>query len=549
MSNTRFLLEKVLKVEVLGHAQSLSNFNIQEIFANLEHLKEKLSQGQKSFAELYQLAFKEGAISASLPTRLGGQGLAESVGMIFIAELAEHNAGLGFELLQTLAGIHLLDHYNDQGQFDENLKQLVSGKVQAVIEPADPLSQLHPMINPLKVERKGKDLALVGKRIVFFTPSKEPKIYILLGALPEGGFGCYLVEEEGLALDQLYPNRYLSPIEIEVNGDCKASLITSVGNEDLFKISRLRKYINVLTFSAVNQSYCKALQWAKTNEIAQSWEQTPKLREKMAPMIYHPKVADRLMWMKSVRDGLRAMLFHSFFYLDCMRHGADSRSEYFQDLTLIFELIYKHYALKLGHEIKQQARHILGPEYFSMDDQHLLYQLDLMGGNSLDIAGQTVMKALQAEGGRPLQSLLQEFDLMDAHLAKSEDLKEAINVWRDYVGGLFLLHQDLMDQEESIRLWSDHIYAERMVMLLGDVILTHLLIKEAIEAERELEKLEVNFFNLAQECAGHPQAAQYYNKIQTALYFAYMELSAQEGQIRIIQKSKHIPLESILSEI
>ncbi|MDX2471027.1 MAG: hypothetical protein QNL04_10675 [SAR324 cluster bacterium] len=540
MIELRFLLEKVIKVELLGRSQTLKRFSIEEIFDALGKLKTELNAKGKTYEELYSAAFHQDIFALSLPREFGGKGLAESVSLLFLSEVASINAKLGFELLQSLATCKLLLHYNKEGALDPIIKGLIQGEIQGVMDVVDPFSHVIANDHTLTAKNTPKGWQVTGEKVVFYTPSQIAKLFLVPAKMENGKVGLFAIDEGGVKIDTLFPNTYLSPVEIEIDKDSDATLVAELAGEDIFSISSMRKHINLLVYSVVEHSYATGIEEAKRAKIRPCWLEDGMTQEKVT-MINHPKVAESLMVMKSFRDGLRAMLFHSVFYLDCLQHGSEETADYFGELNNLFELVFKYYAPRKAQHLKRIARNIMGPRYFRLEDQHLLFQIDIMASNPLDLATHLVFEAFKAADGKAVNTLLSEFGLMGAGKAKTDELKEAINIWQDFVGGLFILNEEIQKTDKVEEAAQLLMHAERTIDLVGDVIVSHLLIKEALEAEKELQSMEVNFFALEQEALNKMEVRVWYNKILTALFFTRSLLAVQGAKIQMIQEGSLVP--------
>ncbi len=540
MIELRFLLEKVIKVELLGRSQTLKRFSIEEIFEAVAKLKDDLRKPDTAYEDLFAAAFHQDIFALSLPREFGGKGLAESVSLLFLSEIASINAKLGFELLQSLATCKLLLHYNKDGSLDHLIKGLIQGELQGVMDMVDPFSHVIPTDHSLAAKSTPKGWQITGEKIVFYTPSKNAKLFLVPAQMEDGKIGLFAIDEGGVKFDTLFPNTYLSPVEIEIDKDSDATLIAVLEGEDIFSISSMRKHLNLLVYSVVEYSYATGIAEAKRAMIRPCWLENGMNQEKVT-MINHPKVAESMMVMKSFRDGLRAMLFHSVFYLDCLQHGSEETSDYFGELNNLFELVFKYYAPRKAQHLKRIARNILGPRYFKLEDQHLLFQIDIMAGNPLDLATHLVYEAFKAADGKAVNTLLSEFGLMGAGKAKTDELKEAINIWQDFVGGLFILNEEIQKTDKVEEAGQLLMHAERTIDLVGDVTVSHLLIKEALEAEKELESMNINFFALEQEAENKVEVRVWYNKILTALFFTRSLLAVQGAKIQMIQEGSLVP--------
>ena len=257
-----------------------------------------------------------------------------------------------------------------------------------------------------------------------------------------------------------------------------------------------------------------------------------------------------LIHLKSISEGLRGAIYMSAFYRDCIKHGAETQREYFSDLLTLYRSVFKSYASVTGLELmaktmRQATGIALDPE-FNMEQSYRDLQMGmLLGPNENKVAEVFLNRVLPEENGRFFSQLLKQFETVDAHLALSDALTETIAIWQDYIGGLIVLFDDIMQGQKQDAEQISGLFANQILRLFGDVIICYHLIIQGIEAERILAEEEVNFYNLKQEMVKKPALRKWYNKVVTAEFFVVHILSLQESTIRLIQKKPQATLDLI----
>lgn len=265
---------------------------------------------------------------------------------------------------------------------------------------------------------------------------------------------------------------------------------------------------------------------------------------------FHTRIASTRMQLKSIDEGLRGAIYMTAFFKDCAQYGAESRKEYFSDLYRLYNTLLSAYAPiraldAVETTLRQTGGLVFDSQYSTEQCLRDLQSSILLGPEENKAAEMLLDDVLPMENGRIFQQLLKQFNSVDSHLVVSENLNEAIAVWRDYIGGLIVLFDDLMNGQENSESRISSIFSAQIVALFGDVILCYHLIIQAMEAERLLAEQDVNFFNLRQDILNNPELQQWYSKLLLAEYFAVHVLSLQESTIRLIQRNPQALLERI----
>ena len=248
--------------------------------------------------------------------------------------------------------------------------------------------------------------------------------------------------------------------------------------------------------------------------------------------------------LKALLSGIRGALYAASFYQDCGRHGGESQKKRFMELYRLYVPILKVYAQKRAVQYYQSGLDLIGMQGYVNEHAFEQNLRDLMagsfiGGGNAELT-QRFMVVFRNKRSPLVRSLIDEFREIDPQAARCEAMRMAIRTWHDYMGGLILLHDDCAsDTEENVWL----VHSERILMLLGDLIVCYHLIRQGLEAESKMKTMGVDFFNLASEIGKHPDVKALYDKILLAFHFARSQLSLQESHIRIMQEKTAITVE------
>ncbi len=332
---------------------------------------------------------------------------------------------------------------------------------------------------------------------------------------------------------------------------------TGSGENDFYRILNGVRFQMVLQSVALSsQVFQRAIEFACTEKrTIRPMEKASKTGQTVS-LVSYPHVADNIMYMKSVSEGVRAAAYSMAFFDDCSAHGGKDQKEFFSDLTDLYSGVLKVYATVTGLKSIRKGIQVFGKESFTKDfvtdsNYRDLQASTLFGGTNEIIAQEFLERLLHYKEGVLVDTLIKQFSSVEVHQAKTEPMNEAIGVWQDYIGGVIVLIDDLKkdsssyDRNEEIDPRLSSLWAGRVVQLMGDVIICYHLICLGLEAEKKLENLGVNFYNLQQEVSQDSELVDWYNRLISAEYFALNVLSENEGSIRIIQRHASSALDAV----
>ncbi len=324
-------------------------------------------------------------------------------------------------------------------------------------------------------------------------------------------------------------------------------------------MNETRLFVGMQGLSHATASYLAALQFAK--ERIQGTEAS-RMKEPTAPkvaIIKHPNVRRMLMFMKSMSEGLRALLYYAGFCQDMVRaaESAEEREKY-QDFTDILIPICKAYGSDMGFRVCETAVQVHGGYGYCQEypvEQHLrdckiasIYEgtngiqaLDLVGRKLVIKRGQ-LFKRLITETEEFLRWARKNFELREL-VATFEAAREQLIQVTKYFG----LKGMTEDYIETLH------YATPYLELFGDVAVGFMLLWQALIAQRRLQEIYVdagakNAKSQQEVLATNRSAAFYRGKVASAEFFITNILSLSKGKAKAIMSGQRatvdIPEES-----
>jgi len=341
-------------------------------------------------------------------------------------------------------------------------------------------------------------------------------------------------------------------------GKCEGYLL---GKEtDGFKImlhmmNEARIMVGAQGLAVGSASYQQALDYA--NDRLQGSDPS-KWRDPKAPrvpIITHPDVRRMLLWIKAATEGLRALLYKTAFHADQAKVATDEKTkEYHNDLMYLFTPICKSYGSDLGFKATDQAMMVYGGYGFTQDYPIEQYMRDgkiasiyegTNGIQALDLVG----RKLTMKKGKLFMTYMNDL----GQFVKKTKGHPRIGQWvkileqsKNKLAELTMRFATVGMQDMSYPM----LYASPFLEVFGDVILSHLLLEEALLADTKLTKIysEAGVKTESDKhayCEEHPEAKFYYGKVQSARFFVNYTLPQTLGKMEAIKAGDKAPLDMI----
>ena len=583
-----------MKVNVLTYAESFQSFEFNDflkVIAKGEQFAEEtlapLNQpsdlkGTKShqntikapvgFKSAWQKLKKQNWGKICAPSNYGGQGFPESVGIAVLDAFSAANPAFYYYLMQTIEVAKLIDQYGRSGQkepfcqklfdcewsgcfgleegrpdFDRNSIQtiatsrddyyLISGTKPSVIAPHHDLTDnyIHLVLARIPGVKQQNDRT--GLFIVpFFRPQEnkliENNIHITHIHKPSGIKGA--------------PS---CSVSYGHDGPCHGYLIEGIDQNMSAILNSLDSFrLQVaLQGAATSNSICSYA----IDIVKNSAPNNKKGSAESSSAIQSPQIADALIRLKSISEGIRGAVYMTAFFNDCLLQGAEQQKDFFSDLIHLYSRLMKVYATDSGLEVINQGLRIIGDirsaDISFVDQSYRDLRAGSVIGSLNDVISEEFLNdVLLVDDGRTVSHLIKQFESVEVHLARTESLRETITVWQDYIGGIIVLLDDLKKLSETGNRNQLLLFARKVLRYFGDVILCYHLIDQGLAAEKILEEAGLNFYNLKDEVVHKPEYRKWYNKLIQAEYFALNILALQEATLHILQRNPSSALDIVL---
>jgi alkylation response protein AidB-like acyl-CoA dehydrogenase len=314
-------------------------------------------------------------------------------------------------------------------------------------------------------------------------------------------------------------------------------------------MNEARLSVGVQGLAQASTAYMHALKYAKERfqgpEISTMKDPTaPKV-----PIIQHPDVRRMLMWMKSVTEGIRALLYYAAYCEDRI-HAAKTPEESakYQGFLDILIPICKAWGSDMGFRVTELAIQVHGGygfcreypvEQFMRDCKIASIYEGTNGIQALDLVGRKIgykqgllFKSIVAETGALIKSAKKNYRLKDIVEPFETARNHLIEVTRYF--GLKSITEDFM---------TPILYASPYLELFGDVAVGFMLLWQAVVADRRLEELYGDAKADTEEkkaelLKSNRSAAFYRGKVASAEFFANTILSLASGKARAIMSGE-----------
>ena len=565
LNETSFLLKDVIKIGTLTCAESFSHQTIDNFleilgkaydFADTE-LKSvnrigdlmgtKLYHGQTAasaeFKKVWEKMVEQSWLKVCLPSVSGGLGFPEVVGSVITEIFLAFNPAFALYYIVSKESANLIEQYGSPKIKKEFGEKLVDGRWSGALS--------HFEKNELIAIPQGDHFAIRGAafglvcgghavtdNIIQILPAKirsEEKhahgLFVIPNALESDG-KCI---DNHVRLAKRHHSLGIKGVSIDdfeygIDGICQGYLLTNYDpSESFFLHPSLRflhgaamlgpaKLTNI--FSLSNSDLLTTSQEAMENLAG----------EPPGPTAFNIS-------LKSLFSGLRGALYTASFFGDCGEHGGESQKRRFIELYRLYVPILKVYAQKKALHHYLMGFDLIGINGYINENTFEQNLRDLLSGSFIGGSNSSIVQrfmcTIRDESNLFVQNLVEEFKQIDPYAARTEAMRFVIGTWQEYVGGLILLHDDCVRDKDE-KNWRPH--SERLLMFLGDLMVCYHLIRQGLEAEKKMEIMGANFFNLESEIGKDLEIRELYNKILLAVHFAQTELPLQEGHIKIMQE-------------
>ena len=540
----------------------------------------KLVEGQvqvpESFHQAYQRYCEGGWASLSIDPESGGQGFPTVVYCLVSELFSAGNQALMMYPGLTIGAARLIEKYGTDEQQRTYMDRMFTGEWSGTMCLTEP--QAGSDVGALRtkaVRKPDGTFSIVGNKIFISAGDHdltENIIHMVLARIegaPPGtrGISIFIVPKKRIENGGLTENDVVcAAVEKKLGIHGSATCVLNFGEKDdcigyllgnenqgmriMFNMmNEARLAVAIQALSQASAAYMHALRYAKERlqgpEISALKDPTaPKV-----PIIQHPDVRRMLMWMKSVTEGMRALIYFAGYCEDRVQSAADEQEgEKYQGFLDILIPVCKAWCSEMGFRVTDLAVQIYGGygycseypvEQFLRDIKICSVYEGTNGIQALDLVGRklgyhqgALFKSIVAETGNLLKGAKKNYRLKDIVEPFDEARKQLIEVTRYF--GLKSVTEDFM---------IPILYAGPYLELFGDLAIGFMLLWQAVIADRRLEEIYSDAKadtpeKKADVCRTNRSAAFYRGKVASAEFFANTVLSLSKGKARAIMSGE-----------
>jgi len=519
------------------------------------------------YREVFQFIQKNGWGSSSECIKVEG-----GMPLILFKSVSEMIAAacpaMGSNIKLTSGAANVILYFGNEDDKQRFLPKMLSGEWQGTMnltEPSagsdvgDALAKAYPTKDPNIYKIKGSKMFITaGDGSIC-----DNTIHLVLARPPEGcrgsaGLGLYIVPKFWVNDDGSVgkPNDVTTvAVEHKMGLKGSATCMLNYGEEDKCYGIRLgappdekgRSQGLAMMFRMMNESrigtghnanaqaasaYAQASRYA--NERVQGY-----IKGERVTIVKHPDVRRMLMNMKAHTEGIRAMIFKGFYYLDIAENSSDrAKAKKCEDIASIYTPLIKCYGSETAVALTCEAMQVLGgvgytnefPIEQSLRDSKIL---TIWEGTSFIHAQDLVKRKMRMGDGIPFVDwmtdiksfidehkstvgLVKEFENLDKAFTCMDEVKTCFDLW----------HLSKMDELIGL-------YATRALFVCSQVVVAECLLNQALVAQKKIAELPAEHFELF-FYKGKVASAKYYanNILPNVFYLTDLirnaDLSSQE---------------------
>jgi alkylation response protein AidB-like acyl-CoA dehydrogenase len=596
--DVKFVLYEQLNVEELCQSEQYAEFS-REMFDMVLDAANKLAEkelaptnqpgdtqgvtlegGQvkvpEAFHHAYGLYCEGGWASLPISQDMGGQGFPSVIYCATMEQFVAANQALMMYPGLTIGSARLIEKYGTEEQQRAYMDNMYTGLWAGTMCLTEP--QAGSDVGALRTKATRNDdgtYNIVGNKIFISAGDHdmtENIVHMVLARVegaPAGtrGISIFIVPKKRIENGELVDNDVITAAaEKKMGIHASATCALNFGEKDncigyllgaenegmriMFNMmNEARLAVGFQGLAQASASYMHALRYAKERfqgpEITTMKDPTaPKV-----PIIQHPDVRRMLMWMKSVTEGIRALLYYAGYCEDrvLIAKTPEEESKYQGFLDILIP-ICKAWSTDMGFRVTELGVQILGGygycreyplEQFMRDCKITSIYEGTNGIQGLDLVGRklgyrqgALFKSIASETGNLLKIAEKNYRLKDIVVPFAEARSQLMEVTRFF--GLKSITEDFM---------TPILYATPYLELFGDVAVGFMLLWQAVIADRRLEELYRDAQadtpeKKAEFLKTNRSAAFYRGKVASAQFFANTILSLSKGKARAIMSGE-----------
>ncbi len=546
----------------------------------------KLENGQVKAPESYHKAYQhycEGGWSA-LPVEeeKGGQGFPDVINISCLEVFGAANMALMMYPGLTIGAARLIDHFGTEEQQRMYMDKMYTGEWTGTMCLTEPQAGSDVGALRSKAVKNGDGTYSISGNKIFISAGDhdmtENIVHMVLARVegaPAGtkGISIFIVpkmryDEKGALVDN-----DVTPAAIEhklgINGSATCALnfgekdncigyllgAENQGMKIMFQMmNEARLAVGVQGLATASTAYLHALSYAKERTQGSDITMMKDPHAPKIPIIEHPDIRRMLLWMKSVTEGIRAMIYYTAYCEDRIKIAKDEEeAAKYQGFVDILIPLCKAWSSDMGFRVTEAAVQVYGGygycreypvEQFLRDCKITSIYEGTNGIQALDLVGRklgykqgALFQAIVAETGNLLRNAKANFRLKDIAEPFEAARDQLIEVTR-YFGLKSITEEFILPV----------LYAQPYLELFGDTAVGFMLLWQAVIADRRLEEIYSDAKadtpeKKAEILKTNRSAAFYQGKIASAKFFANSTLSLSKGKARAIMSGERSALD------
>jgi alkylation response protein AidB-like acyl-CoA dehydrogenase len=530
----------------------------------------------ESFHHAYGLYREGGWSSLSVDPDMGGQGFPTTLYLASSELFVAANQALMMYPGLTIGAARLIEKYGTEDQQRTFMDKMYTGEWGGTMCLTEP--QAGSDVGALRtkaVKRSDGTYSITGNKIFISAGDHdltENIVHMVLarveGAPPgTGGISIFIVPKLRIENGNLVSNDVIcasAEKKLGIHGSSTCAL--NFGEKDncvgyllgqenqgmriMFNMmNEARLAVGLQGLSQASAAYMHALRYAKERYQGPEISAMKDPYAPKVPIIEHPDVRRMLMWMKSVTEGIRALVYYVGYCADRV-HAAKTEEEAskFQGFMDILIPICKAWSTDMGFRVTELAVQVYGGygycreypvEQFLRDVKITSIYEGTNGIQALDLVGRklsyhqgALFKAIVEETGNILRNAKKNYRLKDIVETFDAARSQLIEVTRYF--GLKSITEDFI---------LPILYATPYLELFGDLAVGFMLLWQAVIADRRLEEIYSDAKADTREkrdevLRTNRSAAFYRGKIASAEFFTNTFLSLAKGKARAIMSGE-----------
>jgi len=332
------------------------------------------------------------------------------------------------------------------------------------------------------------------------------------------------------------------------DGKCVGELLgeENRGMKIMFQMmNEARLGVGLAGLALASTAYLHSVEYAKERVQGTDFREAGNPDASSVPIIRHPDVRRMLMYMKSLVEGMRGMIYYGAYCMDRVKITTDDeeRSKW-QGFVDLLTPVVKAYSSDMGFRVVETAMQVYGGygyvseypvEQFLRDCKITSIFEGTNGIQAMDLVG----RKLGMKKGSIFNHFIDEITAFFALAKKNEDLKgelDKLEAARDAVTQIGSFLRSELQRDATLPL----LYAHNFLHLFGDLIIGWQLLWQANIAGKQLgglfDKYEAETREKQEKLIQESRDAAFYSgKIAAAKFFANNVLVLSPGKAEAIK--------------